>query len=65
MVLSKCPFLIWNADHLLAMSLEQNNYVVWIGESKNRFDSTKFKLSCSKKILDGNEKDLPQLKSDI
>ena len=37
--------LVRNADHLLAMSNTDNSNIVWVGPTKQRFDTTKFKLS--------------------
>ena len=37
--------LIRNDDHLLAMLLRENHDVFWVGKSKKRDNSAKFKLS--------------------
>ena len=36
--------LVRNEDHLLAMSNTDNSNIVWVGPTKQRFDTTKFKL---------------------
>ena len=36
--------LIRNADYLLATNNKDNSNIVWVGPTKQRFDTTKFKL---------------------
>ena len=39
--------LICNADYLIASTKEKrdNSEIVWVGSTKQRYDSTKFKLT--------------------
>ena len=37
--------LIKNADYLLASGKQDNSEIIWDGPSKQRYDSTKFKLT--------------------
>ena len=37
--------LIRNADYLLATNNKDNSNIVWVGPTKQRFDTTKFKLT--------------------
>ena len=37
--------LIRNADHLLATGNKDNSKTVWVGPTKQRFDTTKFTLT--------------------
>ena len=37
--------LIRNADYLLASGKQDNSKIVWVGPSKKRYESTKFKLT--------------------
>ena len=37
--------LIRNADRLLATSNKDNSKTIWVGPTKQRFDTTKFKLT--------------------
>ena len=37
--------LIRNADYLLASGKQDNRKIVWVGPSKQRYGSTKFKLT--------------------
>ena len=37
--------LVRNADHLLAVTPRDNNKISWIGLTKQRYDSSKFKLT--------------------
>ena len=43
MVKTRNAVLIRNADYLLASGKQDNSKVVWVGPSKKRYDSTKFK----------------------
>ena len=37
--------IIRNVDYLLAMNSKDNSGIVWVGPTKQRFDTTKFKLT--------------------